>query len=646
MMIRTILTLLVLIGQAFLFTCKAQEQQEALPDFGGIFDVWQKNRAVYNQYNDSVFLIQNYKDWAAFFNRRSVKVHQIYEEDRAIMQEYADYFKRGNQVVSTEAYVALRNELYHDMATGKMGDPFILLATSDVLEKAGAQMPDSLKSTNLINSIRLFGYMQMWNLGGDTLYMKKAYECGQFLLSEEAKKYPYYMYSYSAAMRFMPRTFWLVYKLQTIPEFRACCRKLKEFLDRPDIDKLIGHHLKDYLQNSLATADESLVRNTYLVDPFTMDKQEADSIMRIVIKRNLAKGQLSDLSYIRTLYMQMSVGDLTANQALDKSLELYDKTWGKLRGQRMDTYQLSDYLQPFYTFFYLNYKAGIPLEQKRDNVQRMVRDIETAFMNRKDQRRNTSYVRDVLRLSTYDKLTMYLTPDEVARFLSNLNEAAQPASYAHSLNVAKISDVLMEGMVKYNPQLLVGILGNETTQDVRKDKKKLMTFAHQAAIYHDIGKVSIATLMNKGHRPLLREENQLMQKHPEFGVKYLEQTPALAQYKDIALGHHKWYDGKGGYPENFDNTKSPVRIMIDVIALAGFLQDAAEKCVRSEGYANPLIARMEELHKGAGTQFNPDLVSLIENHDDIKKNIAYLVDEGWVKTSYEIAKNYFEKLKK
>lgn len=635
-----------MIGQATLFTCKAQVQQEALPDFRGIFDVWQKNRTIYNQYSDSAFLFQNYKDWAGFFNRRSVKVRQLYEEDRAIMQDYASYFKSSNRTVSAEAYVALRDELYHDMTTGKMGDPFILLATCDVLEKAGEQVPDSLKSINLINAIRLFGNVQMWNLGGDVEYMKKAYQCGKFLLSDEAKKYPYYIYSYSAAMRYMTRTWWLILKLQTIPEYRECISRLREYLARPDIDKLINHYLKDNLQRTLDTSDEALVRNTYLVDATTMPKQEADSIMRAVVKRNLANEKISDLSYIRTLYMQMSLGDITAKQALDKSIDLYNRTWGNVKDWRMDVFQLDEFLQPFYTFFYLNYRAGISTDEKRANVQRMVRDIETAFLNRKHLRRNTDYVRDLLRLSTYDKVTMYLTPEEVARFLSNLNVATQPASYVHSLNTARISDLIVEGMVKYKPELLVGILGYQTVQDVKKNKKKIVNFVHQAAVYHDIGKVSIATLMNKGHRPLLPLENQLMKRHTEFGVKYLEQTPILAQYKDIALGHHKWYDGKGGYPESFDNTLSPIRILIDVVALADCIQDAAENCVRTEEHVNPLAEKMEDLRKGAGSRYNPDLVMLLDQHNDIKEKIGYLVDEGWVKTSYEIAKTYFEKLKK
>ena len=645
-MVRYVALLMIWMAQAMMSFCQAQEQHQVMPDFKHCFDVWLRNRRIFNQYNDSVFYIQNYQEWVGFFNRRSVKVHQLFQEDKQIMEGYARYYESDDFHVPTEAYVGLRDEFYRDITSGNVDDPFILLEVCGILEKEGALVPDSLKSTNLINALRLYGYVQLWNMGGDVEYMHKAYECGKQLLSEDAKRYPYYSYSYSAAMRYMTRTWWLVLKLQTIPEYRSCIRLLGEYLARPDIDMLITPVLKKQLQRIYDTADESLVRNTYLVDSETMPKEEADSIMRQVVKRNLANPHLSSLSYLRTLYMQMNLGEITGREAWKKSMERYEQTWGNLKNQHMDVYQLDEYLQPFYTFFYINYKSGMPVEVKQKTVQRMTQDIETAFRNRKDQLRNTEYVRDLLRLSTYDKVTMYLTPEEVEHFLNALNMATQPASYIRSVNTAKITDELMMGIFKYQPQLLVGTLSNESVQDVKKNKKSLMNFAHQSALYHDIGKNSIASLMTKGHRPLMREERRLMQKHTEFALRYLEQTPTLAQYSDIALGHHKWYNGKGGYPENFDNTKSALRFMIDVVSIADHIQEAAEQAVRYEGYPSPLKAKMEELRQGAGTRYNPDLVELIDAHPDIQEKIAWLLDEGWVKTSYEISKTYLERLKK
>lgn len=640
-MVRILVVLVIWTLQAALLPCNAQDQPVRMPAFKDCFDVWHRNRTVYNQYNDSVFLIKGYKNWAAFFNRRSVKVHQLYQEDKQIMDGYIRYFQSDEYQPPTQAYLALRDELYRDITAGNIDDPFILLSVCDVLEKVGAHQPDSLRSDNLINALRLYGYMQMWNMGGDKEYLKCGYQCGKFLLSEEAKKYPYYLYSLSAAMRYMTRTCWLVYKLQTIPEFRECCHRLEEYLKTPNLNKVISSSLIQQLHHILDSSDEALVRNTYLVDKSTMDKQEADSLMKSVIQRNLSNPNLSSLSYLRTLYMQMSVGQITAKRALELSLQRYERIWGKMKDINLDYFQLNEYLQPFYTFFYINYKAEIPVEEKRKNVQRMCQDIERVYMNRKDQCKNTDYVRDMFLLSTYNKVTMYLTPEEVESFLNVLNIATQPASYVHSLNTAKITQEIVLGVMKYQPELFVGFLGNTSALDVKKNKKRIMAFAYKAALYHDIGKNSIASLMNKGHRPLLGREQVLMESHPDFSVRYLSQTPTLAQFKDVALGHHKWYNGKGGYPAGFDNTKSPIRIMIDIVAIADCIQDAAEEAVRYDGYPDPMLAKMEELRKGAGVQFNPDLVALVDNHQEIKEKLSWLINEGWVKTSYDIAQKYF-----
>lgn len=61
-------------------------------------------------------------------------------------------------------------------------------------------------------------------------------------------------------------------------------------------------------------------------------------------------------------------------------------------------------------------------------------------------------------------------------------------------------------------------------------------------------------------------------------------VPELAQYRDTTLGDHKWYNGKGGYPDGFDNTKSPIRFMIDIVTLSDCLQASTEKIARNYRY--------------------------------------------------------------
>lgn len=73
------------------------------------------------------------------------------------------------------------------------------------------------------------------------------------------------------------------------------------------------------------------------------------------------------------------------------------------------------------------------------------------------------------------------------------------------------------------------------------------------------------------HRPLTDEEFGIIRSHPNRGGQYLSIDEDLARYVDIARGHHKFYNGKGGYPNDFDNTASPERFMIDIITSATVL---------------------------------------------------------------------------
>ena len=617
------------------------QQDSSTLDLIQSFTLLKNNRETNKIYNDSLFMIKDYDEWASFLKRRVVKNRQMFQENKQLVDQIESYL-HGSDIISVDEYLEFFDVFYHRFALREINDPFTLQTACQILEKGAKDLPDSLNCINAVSAWKLYNYLQMWNLGGDVEYLKKAYACGQFVFSDEAKKYPHYDYALSQVLRYMPKTVWLVFHIQTIPEYRACCRRLDDFLNRPNIDHVITPKLKKELLNIQQTADEALVRNTYLAGDDSMGKQEADSLMKVVVERNLKNPNLSELSYVRTLYMQMSLRQITAKEAWQKSLQRYHAVWGKIKGKHLDARQLNAFLQPFYTFFYINYKAEIPWEDKRKMVLMMSQNIMEAYLNRKDYQNTTDYVRDLLSLSTYNKLTMYLTPAEVERFLNVMNVATQVSTYAHSTHVAKITDELVKGIFKYHPEMMVGILGNEKVKDVMRNKKNLMNFAHDAAMYHDLGKNSIATLVKNNRKSVYPDEIKLVERHPEFADKYLSLTPGLMKYKDVAFGHHKWYDGKGGYPANFDNTKSPIRIMIDIVALSDYIQLATENLSDSQGNL-AMDTLMNELRLGAGTQFNPDLVNLIDTHEDIKAKLAWLLNEGWTQTYYGVYKMYFEK---
>lgn len=201
--------------------------------------------------------------------------------------------------------------------------------------------------------------------------------------------------------------------------------------------------------------------------------------------------------------------------------------------------------------------------------------------------------------------------------------------------------VLMESLVDNQPQLLVGYLGCKTEGSVRRHKRRFVEFVREAALYHDLGKNTIIPVVDNDYRPLTDQEFKIVKRHPEMGLKYLALDPKLAKYHDTTLGHHKWYNGKGGYPADFDNTRSPYRIMIDIITLSDCMQAATERVGRNYKDGKTFDAVMGEMRRDAGTRYNPDLVSHIDAHPGLAQKLNHLLEDGWMDIYYNIYSQYF-----
>lgn len=396
------------------------------------------------------------------------------------------------------------------------------------------------------------------------------------------------------------------------------------------------------LAQKAESAEESLVRNFYLADSTVLEKQSADSLMQVIVARNLANPHLSELSYSRTLVMQVKMGQLTATEAMGKAIRRYRNGIKKeISTARYDYRQLQTALLPFMNYFYLNDQSDVSYRRKRSAVKRMYRDIITIYHHRLDQQMENSYVKYLNILATYPRAIKYLKEEERIRNLNELNVATQVTTYAHSVHVAMIAKKLMEGILAYQPDLLGGALGERHHGKVFLDSKECLNFICQAALYHDIGKNGIISVVNNDYRPLTDEEFSIIKTHPALGAELLKIAPSLYEkFRDTTLGHHKWYNGKGGYPEDFDNTKSPKRILIDIITLSDCMQAATERVGRNYKDGKTFDMVMEEFRRDAGTKYNPDLVKFIDSHEDVARDLAVLVGDAWVDIYFSIYSKY------
>mgnify|MGYP002677977626 FL=1 len=617
----------------------ASSENPEIPDFEKCFRILEKNRRTYNRYNDSIFLIKDHVAWINFFKHRALKNAQLFAVNKKIISSMTDYFKQDKKQIPHEAYRNLCSGLQKLYADGKI-DPFLGNQLCDILLEyyGSGRCPDSKNYAGLVDVFKGEFLYEIFTLGKDSLVLHQSYHYLKRSIREDRFRSPNYVESCLVALDNLTVTNWLYYKMQTVAEFRALVEEHKILLRLPHTYLIMRE--KDYQrqQEKVEHAEESLVRNVYLADTTILEKQHADSLMRIIVVRNLADPHLSGLSYSRTLVMQMMLGQITAKEALKMVRRKYNREVMKnIYDKRYDSEELQKVLMPFMNYFYLNDVADVPYRKKRAAVKKMCEAIVTIYHLRQDQQADNTYVKYLNILATYPRAIKYLTEKERIYYLNELNVATQVTTYAHSLHVAMIAQKLMEGILAYQPELVKGVLGERRNGKVFLDTKKCMDFIFEAAMYHDIGKNVIISVVNNDFRPLTDEEFAIIKKHPALGAELLKIAPSLYEkFRDTTLGHHKWYNGKGGYPKDFDNTKSPKRILIDIITLSDCMQAATERIGRNYKSGKNFDRVMEEFRRDAGTRYNPDLVNFIDAHQDVARDLAALINEGWVDIYFDI----------
>jgi diguanylate cyclase (GGDEF)-like protein len=125
------------------------------------------------------------------------------------------------------------------------------------------------------------------------------------------------------------------------------------------------------------------------------------------------------------------------------------------------------------------------------------------------------------------------------------------------------------------------------------------------ALLHDIGKIGISEkILNKPGK-LTTEEWEVIKSHPQVGANIVSHTPQLAPCLAAILYHHERHDGLG-YPKGLKGEEIPLEARI--LALA----DAFAAMTSERAYSNALTFEeaLEEIKRGAGTQFDPQLVEI------------------------------------
>jgi response regulator RpfG family c-di-GMP phosphodiesterase len=129
--------------------------------------------------------------------------------------------------------------------------------------------------------------------------------------------------------------------------------------------------------------------------------------------------------------------------------------------------------------------------------------------------------------------------------------------------------------------------------------------AYIGTLFHDIGKIGIPDHVLNKKGKLTNEEYELMKGHVTIGYEILKDIPKLKDVLDYVLCHHERWDGRG-YPRGLADEQIPLEGRVVCVA------DSFDAMISNRSYRNalPVAKALDELKRGAGSQFDSRIVEV------------------------------------
>ncbi len=400
------------------------------------------------------------------------------------------------------------------------------------------------------------------------------------------------------------------------------------FWNSPEVQALDGDN--EEISNIVSRiANEWLAAEEYIEQSSPETKEVFCKLACEAYEREMQENDsLKDINsevYAAYLHAQVILG----KQDFDSIIDAYFAYYNSKIKNNPDAPEMTD--EDFY--FVLNTPLTLERwldygtsEEKRQTIISTLKNFTQETWYEKLTKYSSPFINEIMSQWCF-KLMKYLnTQDEKDECLFQLLVRRQLPTYLHSVMVMHLAEALCKEVRRSRSELLAPL--EEPIRD------NIVNYVKQCALLHDVGKTQITDIVNTQGRRLWDSEFQGIRQHPVYGAEMINKDSDFAKYHDIALGHHKSYDGKTGYPASFDNTASPYRIIIDLITICDCIDAATDHLGRNYKTAKTLDMVLEELIAGKNTRYNPDLVEVIENSPRLRKEMRYIVSEGRLDIMY------------
>lgn len=260
---------------------------------------------------------------------------------------------------------------------------------------------------------------------------------------------------------------------------------------------------------------------------------------------------------------------------------------------------------------YLSYDEELKM-RKKEIITHMYYKMTGYVKSMSDNQMDESLLKNLLGCL----ITFIEYPDSLKQkdFLLKLVVCRNPDAYVLFRMTAHIAKMITKKALLEQPEILLGVLHYQTIEDLKAHDKELCQFAYESGMLHDIGILTLNNMVNQIGRSWLEEEQNMYQYHVYTGTNILSRCDSTRLYADTALGHHRFYNEKGGYPAEYERKNNPNQAVTDIVSAASFLVHFMEDkaCLNRSGHSeNALQNALAKLQKEAGTSFAPAVVNLL-----------------------------------
>ena len=232
------------------------------------------------------------------------------------------------------------------------------------------------------------------------------------------------------------------------------------------------------------------------------------------------------------------------------------------------------------------------------------------------------YLVDLVISNYYEMEGLPLYREIVPRLMKRFS----PRLYMRSRKIGAVNCLIAETILSDDLNFFDDIPFIKAISDPEAKKDALVKYSRECGLYQDFGMLK----MNIGHimsiRDFFETEYEMYQLHTISGYDDLRERKSTEIFADVALGHHRWYDGSGGYPEEYIRNDSPYRQMTDVEAVS------TELVMRFNGDIDKIT---NDIMSGAGKQFSP-LVTAYLQDTDLKCKLNDILERDSKELFFEI----------